>query len=472
MKKILTSFLVFFSCCFCVFLCSKVSLAAVSLKIDDQEIKKTKILFIGFDENNPAIKIDVDEIFFLIRKNLKTTDLFEIMKQSSNHNSVANIAKNPVEIGASGIVKDLRANPNLSLINDIETIPDFEKYQKANIEAVIIANFNLDQNNNIEIKIRAWDIFDQRQLFGKFYSASRDNYQKLANLISGEIFKAMTSEKISHFDSQILYVAETGSVKNRVKKIILTDFNAQNFRNITTGSDLVLTPIFSKKPNEIFYLRYIKQGKPHIFSLDLNNLRTSKIGSFDATTFAPSVHPKDQNLLLLSIVNDGNSEIYQMNIATNTALRLTKNSSIDTTPSYSVDGKKIIFISDRENGQQIYLMDVNGDNVKRISFGGGNYSKPAFSPDGKLIAFTKMKDSKFLIGVMLPDGQGEKIISSSYLAEGVKWSPNSRYLIYSKKRAAYGKNSIPRLFIIDVVTGFEFEFPTPENQGATDPDWI
>jgi TolB protein len=70
------------------------------------------------------------------------------------------------------------------------------------------------------------------------------------------------------------------------------------------------------------------------------------------------------------------------------------------------------------------------------------------------------------------DGTNEKLLTSSYIVEGAKWSPNGRYLIYSKKKGAFGKDSIPRLYTIDIVTGFEYEIPTPEGEGATDPDWL
>lgn len=443
--------------------------AGLSFVVNDQEVPKTKILFFGFDMADPQMHSDVNEIFERIRRNLKTTDLFEIMKQSGQ---LELSMPKPVTIGlaaaASGTVISGAILPESMTV---ESLPNFERYGKAGIGAIVIAQFNRDAIGNLEMRIRMWDVLDQRQLFGKFYSVSRDNYRKMSNLVSGEIFKAISGEKISHFDSQILYVAETGSATRRIKKVSLMDFDGENRHFVTDGNDLVLTPIFSKKPDEIFYLRYFERRQPQIFSLDLKSLKSRKIGGFQGTTFAAATHPKDRNIILLSAIIDGNSDIYEMNILTNTARRLTKSPAIDTTASYSPDAKSIAFISDRDSGQQIYIMGSGGDSVKRISFEGGNYSKPIWSPDGSLIAFTKIKSNQFMVGVMSPNGKGEKILARGYLVEGAKWSPNGRYLIYSKKRAPYGRESIPRLFIVDIVSGFEFEMPTPANEGATDPDW-
>lgn len=443
--------------------------AFLGFSIDEKEVPKTKILFFGFESNDPQISANVAEILERVRKNLKTTDLFEVMKQGGQMEMVM---PKPVEIGiASAANGTAVAGLIVPDAVTVESMPDFSKYSKAGIGAIVIGQFNRDAVGNLEMRVRMWDVLDQRQLFGKFYSASNDNYRKMANILSGEIFKAITGEKISHFDSQILYVSETGSAKKRIKKISLMEFDGSNNHTLTDGSDLVLTPIFSKKPDEIFYLRYFEKRQPQIFSLDLKNLKSRKIGGFQGTTFAASTHPKDRNVILLSVIIDGNSDIYEMNILTNTAVRLTKSPAIDTTASYSPDAKNIVFASDRDEGQQIYVMNKDGDSVKRISSGGGNYSKPVWSPDGSLIAFTKIKSNQFMVGVMSPNGKGEKILAKGYLVEGAKWSPNGRYLVYSKKRGAYGKDSIPRLFIVDIVTGFEFEMPTPENEGATDPDW-
>jgi TolB protein len=454
--KLIKSFLIFASLLISV----SQAFATVSLSVKDEEIPKTKILFFGFDSSDPRLKIDTFEVIERIRRNLKTTDLFEIVK---NTGQMETSSSNQAAILPSG---------NLSQeILTVESLPNFEKYGKAGIGAIVIGQFNYDQSGNLEMRIRMWDVLDQRQLFGKFYTASRDNYRKMSNIISNEIFKSISGESSGHFTSQIVYVSESGSISKRIKKINMIDFDGENHRVLTDGRDLVLTPVFSKKRDEIFYLRFF-EGKSQIFSLDLKNLRSKKIGGFRGTTFAASINPRDSNLILLSAILDGNCDIYEMKISENEARKLTKSPAIDTTPSYSPDGESIAFSSDRDSGQQIYIMEENGSSVVRISSGDGSYSKPVWSPDGKLIAFTRIKEGQFFIGVMSPNGKGEKLLASGYLVEGAKWSPNGRYLIYSKKNGSYGRDSIPRLYVIDIITGFEFEVPTPANEGATDPDWV
>ena len=60
-----------------------------------------------------------------------------------------------------------------------------------------------------------------------------------------------------------------------------------------------------------------------------------------------------------------------MDLETRIVERITNHPSIDTSPSYSPNGKFITFNSDRSGFQQIYVMKSDGTNVKRISFGKG-----------------------------------------------------------------------------------------------------
>jgi TolB protein len=423
---------------------------AVNINIDNNQYK-VRLLFVGFDANS-----DAEQILQKIISNLKTTNLSE--------NIVKDSTKQQTEISDF-------ANAVSQEKFDINTPPDFNQYQKTNIDAIIVADTNYDSLGNLELKVRMWDVFEKKQIFGKYYSASKDLYRKVSNLISNEIYRSISGENQGHFNSQILYVSETGSFKNRIKKISVIDFDGENYRNLTDGSEIVLTPIFSKKRDEIFYLRYF-QNKPQIFLLNANTGRTQKIGGFRSTTLAPSTHPLNHNKMLITAIEDGNSDIFEIDTEQNTARRLTSINAIDTTASYSPDGKKIVFASDRSGSQQLYIMSADGLAIEKISQGSGSYSKPMWSPDGKLIAFTKMKGGRFYIGTMSSNGGNEKILVNAYLAEGAKWSPNGRYLIYSKKTAPYGKESIPKLYIIDINTGFEYKIPTPENEGAIDPDWI
>jgi TolB protein len=145
---------------------------------------------------------------------------------------------------------------------------------------------------------------------------------------------------------------------------------------------------------------------------------------------------------------------------------LTSTAAIDTSPSYSPDGARVSFESDRGGKPQIYVMNADGSGQTRISFGDGSYSTPVWSPRGDLIAFTKQAGGKFSIGVMKPDGSGERILTTGFHNEGPTWAPNGRVLMFFRQAAGSGG---PQLYSIDL-TGYNEQLVKTPTYGS-DPAW-
>src|SRR5690606_37626282 len=111
------------------------------------------------------------------------------------------------------------------------------------------------------------------------------------------------------------------------------------------------------------------------------------------------------------------TDLWLMDAATGTGRPLTKTHAIDTSPSFSPDGKRIVFESDRSGTQQLYVVPIEGGEPTRISFGEGRYGDPTWSPKGDMIAFTKQLGDRFHIAVMRSDGSEEKNLTDSFLDE-------------------------------------------------------
>ena len=146
---------------------------------------------------------------------------------------------------------------------------------------------------------------------------------------------------------------------------------------------------------------------------------------------------------------------------------MTNDPSIDTAPSFSPDGRQIVFESDRGGSQQIYVMPANGGSAKRISFGSGRYATPVWSPRGDLVAFTKISKGKFHIGVMRLDGSRERLLTSSFLDEGPTWAPNGRVIMFFRETA--GASGAPSIYTVDVTGRNLRKLRTASF--ASDPAW-
>ena len=134
-------------------------------------------------------------------------------------------------------------------------------------------------------------------------------------------------------------------------------------------------------------------------------------------------------------------------------------------PDPAVEKIDDLFGRHRGGDQQLYVMGAGGGSARRISYGKGRYATPVWSPRGDLIAFTRLGSGGFAIGVMRPDGSGERILSESFDVEGPTFCPNGRVLMFYRA----GQGGGARLVSIDI-TGFnERVVPTPTDASA--PAW-
>ena len=346
--------------------------------------------------------------------------------------------------------------------------PNFSDWTPLGIKALISGSAKAINENQMEIEFRLWDVIAETDLVGLRLSVDSNSWRRVAHIISDEIFQRLSGDT-GYFDTRIVYVAESGLQNKRVKRLAIMDQDGENHQYLTDGSILVLTPRFSPTSQEITYLAYYK-NEPRVYIFNLETGQQELLGSFPGMTFAPRFSPSGDKIIM-SLADKGVTDIYEMNLNTQEVIRLTNSSSIDTSPSYSPDSSKIVFNSDRGGSQQLYIMDKNGAKVKRIFYGEGRYATPVWAPKGELIAFTKMLKNKFYIGVMAPDGSGERLLAEGYLVEGPTWAPNGRVLMYFKQDAPVDndKSSNVNLYKVDI-TGFREERILTPSDGS-DPAW-
>ncbi len=366
------------------------------------------------------------------------------------------------DLERSGLFRPIDKQAFIELITSGNTIPRFADWRQINAQALVTSTIEPRGGDNFSIAFRLWDVYGERQIAGKEFNTFRNNWRRVGHLLADEIYKRLTGEE-GYFDSRIVYVAESGPAKRRIKRLAIMDQDGENHKFLTNGGSLVLTPRFSPDSQEILYMSYA--GKtPRVYLRDLQTGREESIGKFEGMSFAPRF-ANDGNRMLMSIARNGNTDIHEMNLRTRTMRRLTDNPAIDTSPSYSPDGRQIVFESDRAGSQQLYIMNADGSNIRRISYGDGRYASPIWSPRGDWIAFTKIKGGTFYIGVMRPDGSGERVIDSAFLVEGPTWSPNGRVLIYTRQ----DRRGSPKLYSIDITGKNRRRVITPLD--ASDPAW-
>lgn len=148
--------------------------------------------------------------------------------------------------------------------------------------------------------------------------------------------------------------------------------------------------------------------------------------------------------------------------------QLTKEKGYDAEASFSPDGKKILFasnrsaynreLSEKEQKQlefdpsyfcELYIMDADGSNVKRLTDNPGYDGGPFFSPDGKKVIWRRFTSDGHQADVftMNLDGTDLRQITSF---ESMSWAPyfhpSGEYIAFASNKYGYGNFEV---FIVD-----------------------
>jgi TolB protein len=372
---------------------------------------------------------------------------------------IAKVITNNLE--GSGLFRPIDPNAFIERDLNVAVSPRFPDWKAINAQALINGQV-VNEGGRLRVDFRLWDVFSEQQLLGVQFTASPENWRRIAHKISDAVYERLTGEK-GYFDTRVAFVAESGPKTKRVTRLAIMDQDGANPAFLTDGAFMVMTPRFSPTSQELTYME-LRPDSSAIYLLNLETGRREKLGDFTGMVFSPRFSP-DGSRVAFSVERSGNSDVYVMNLRSRAATRLTTDPSIDTSPSFSPDGSQIVFNSDRGGSPQLYIMGADGGGARRISFGDGRYTTPVWSPTGEFIAFTKQVCGQFHIGVMRPDGSSERILTSSFLDEGPTWAPNGRVLMFFRE----GPGGAPRLWTVDV-TGRILR-PNPREGSGSDPAW-
>ena len=375
------------------------------------------------------------------------------------------------DLARSGLFRTIAPSAFIQAEATSAGAPNFQNWRPTGAQALVTGSVQILGGGQVRVEFRLWDILPQTQIQGTAYTTTQANWRRIAHIMADVIYERLLGEK-GYFDTRVVYISATGPRDRRTKRLGIMDQDSENSRLLTDGSWLVLTPRFHPTRDEIAFMSYAN-NRPRVYLFNLTSGSQSLLGDFSGMTFAPRFAPNGGGVVM-AVANGGGSDIVAMDLGSRSPRRLTDSGAIDVSPCYSPDGSQIAFASDRGGDQQIYVMGAGGGGVKRISYGNGRYATPVWSPRGDLIAFTRYAGdtSNFAIGVMHPDGSGERILSEGWLVEGPTFAPNGRVLMFwreTRSQDARGRGFSSRLVSVDI-TGFN-ERPVETPTDASDPAW-
>ena len=244
-------------------------------------------------------------------------------------------------------------------------------------------------------------------------------------------------------------------------EIYLMDLNGRIHQRVTYTTDFNdSSPVFLKTPNYLFYSSEPKSSRdvkvviqssgstPIYAGFNLTHIHSKITREVLPVTFgarAPRASPAGNQIVYESNV-DGNLELYLLDLdGVDLARftpeniehkRITFNETDDGSSTFFPDGKRIVFVSSRNEVNQLYTVDIDGQNETHFNPSGHDCYNPTVSPDGQTIAYVSERDDDWEIYLIDADGKNERRVTNG-IGRSIQpaFSPDGRHLVFVSDRS-------------------------------------
>ena len=156
-----------------------------------------------FEVAGGASATDAATIRGVVEADLKRTGLFHIV----NHDAFPEFAK-------------------------MDAMPAFKSW--AAIKAAVLVQSKLTKlaDGKYQLDFYVWDVAGREQIEAQSLAASKKSVRRLGHIMADAIYERLTGE-VGYFDTQIVFIAETGPVDNRTKRMAIMDQDGHGMRYLS-----------------------------------------------------------------------------------------------------------------------------------------------------------------------------------------------------------------------------------------------
>ncbi len=236
-------------------------------------------------------------------------------------------------------------------------------------------------------------------------------------------------------------IAATKMLFQRADDIWTLDADGANLGKVSRGTGIAMSPAWAPDGQRIAFMELRDNAAPVIIQNLISGSRqtvpgTNGLGNFLTPTFSPD----GREMLFAASTEDG-TDIMRVDIQRMccvTRLTVGRKLADNMSPAYSPDGRRVAFLSDRSGRPQIYVMDADGSNQRALvpadGSGTGSSFVPDWSPDGQRIAFSRdIAGGRQILVYDFGSGRATAVTSVGR-NEDASWAPDSRHLVFKSDR--------------------------------------
>lgn len=211
----------------------------------------------------------------------------------------------------------------------------------------------------------------------------------------GSGFRRLTTEdNLRHFYGSISpdgrHVLYAGFREQNIYEIYRLDLDDNGVDRLTNRLGVSTAPEYSPDQERIVFSRgNPSTGRHQVLLMDSNGDDVGNIPGIEG--WDPTWSPDGKQVLYASD-RDGSAQLYVLTLRDGALHRITNLPSIRGRSDWSPDGLYIVTYSGEAWNREVYIMNADGSNVRQLTPSGGNSQGPSFSPDGKWVVFTAYFD--------------------------------------------------------------------------------
>jgi TolB protein len=318
---------------------------------------------------------------------------------------------------------------------------NYQAWSDAPVSAQFLAFGNATVTGTTE-EIQAW-FYDVKNasapaVVGRVYhgDANEEQTRRFAHQFADEIIARLSGGVPGVASTQIAFV----SGRSGNKEIWAMDYDGANEHKLTSLHSIALTPRWSPDATRIAFTCYPTAGSILSAQICVYSDVTSRLlnwAHYRGTNSSPAWSPDGSKIMFMSSMF-GNPELFVAEADGTRPRRVTHSTGADTSAAYNPKtGQQVAFVSDRDGLPQLYTMDVDGGDVSKIPLPDMGYViDPAWSPNGQLLAFSWRRPSgNYDLYVM--DIASHALVELTRDAgrnERPSWAPDGRHLVFESTR--------------------------------------
>jgi TolB protein len=191
----------------------------------------------------------------------------------------------------------------------------------------------------------------------------------------------------------------------------------------TLANDLV--KVFTGRPGPFLSrIAFIsdRSGSSELWIMDWNGKNQKQLTKHDAIALAPSWSPDGKHLVFTSYLR-GTPALYLLTPQEGYLKMLWDSGGVNSSANFSPNGRTIAFASSVDGNVDIYTVPVDGGEAQRLTTARGIDTQPAWAPNGRQIAFTSTRSGSPQIYMMDADGSNVRRLSfGAYFHDEPTWA--------------------------------------------------